>query len=62
MSIQFVRDWKGYRAGRVMLNPPGGWANHLIRRGIVKVMEPVNDAQVQPPLQQRTGRRTRKPD
>lgn len=62
MAIQFVRDWKGYRAGRVMLNPPGGWANVLIRRGIVKVVEPVNDAQVQSTTQQRAGRRTRKPD
>jgi hypothetical protein len=42
MSILFLRDWRGYKAGRV-ITPGDGMANVLIRRGIAK---PVIDAKV----------------
>ena len=63
VSIQFQRDWisgngRIYRAGRVLLDQPGGWAKTLISRGIAIPFSGSDDAQVQPPTKRRPKRRT----
>ncbi len=39
MSITLMKDWKGYRCGRV-LHPGDGVADVLIRRGIASLTPP----------------------
>lgn len=53
MQVRFLRDWKRYRAGRV-IDPPDGMANLLLARGIVAAAEA-------PPKDEEPVRRKPKP-
>ena len=39
MKVRFLREWKGYRIGRV-IDPPRGQADLMLRRGIVELADP----------------------